>query len=110
MSFFHARNAISRLEDLVQAQNEFTEQDAILLQNAGNELAEKAVVEPLKYLKVLQGLRDLNKVSNRTMENYKTVRKNLLSVLPKVENNPGKETRYVDDINALYLKELESYD
>ena len=110
LSFSHARNAISRLEELVRGQNEFTEQDATLLQNAGNELAEKAVVEPLKYLKVLQGLRDLNKVSNRTMKNYKTVRKNLLSVLPKVENNPGKENRYVDDINALYLKELESYD
>ncbi|MEC7262295.1 MAG: tryptophan-rich sensory protein, partial [Bacteroidota bacterium] len=109
MSFASSRKTVSRLEQLIQGSN-FTEMDRVLLQDAGNELAKKAVVEPLKYLKVLQGLRDLDKSANRTKEYYATVQKSLLSVLPKVENNPGKAEAYEDEINRLFINELSKND
>ncbi len=105
MSFASSRKTVSRLEQLIQGSN-FTEMDRVLLQDAGNELAKKAVVEPLKYLKVLQGLRDLDKSANRTKQHYATVQKSLLSVLPQVENNPGKVEAYEDEINRLFINEL----
>ncbi|RIV71374.1 tryptophan-rich sensory protein [Flagellimonas aequoris] len=105
MSFASSRKAIARLEQLIKG-TEFTESDRDLFQNAGNELAKKAVEEPVKYLKVLQGLRDLDKSTNRTKEHYATVQKSLLSVLPQVENNPGKGNQYEDEINRLFINEL----
>ncbi|NDV44722.1 tryptophan-rich sensory protein [Flagellimonas sediminis] len=105
MSFASSRKTVSRLEQLIQGSN-FTEMDRVLFQDAGNELAKKAVEEPLKYLKVLQGLRDLDKSVNRTRENYTQVQKGLLSVLPQVENNPGKMEQYDDEINRLFINEL----
>ena len=105
MSFASSRKTVSRLEQLIQG-SDFNEMDRVLFQDAGNELAKKAVVEPLKYLKVLQGLRDLDKSVNRTKEHYATVQKSLLSVLPQVENNPGKVEAYEDEINRLFINEL----
>lgn len=105
MSFASSRKTVSRLQQLIQGSN-FTEMDRVLFQNAGNELAKNAVEEPVKYLKVLQGLRDLDKSINRTKEKYGEVQKNLLSVIPQVENNPGKGNQYEDEINRLFINEL----
>ncbi len=110
MSFASTRAAISRLELLIQGEITFSDTDSALFVDAGNELAQKAISEPLKYLKVLQGLRDLEKAANRTEENYRMVQKNLLEVLPEVEDNPVKKTEYQDEINLLYLKELGVYE
>ena len=88
----------------------FKETDRALFQETGNELAKKAVVEPLKYLKVLQGLRDLERAGERTPEKFREIQKSLLSVIGEVEGNPGKKTGLQDEINRLYLKELGSYD
>ena len=105
MSFASSRKVIARLEQLIKG-TQFTEPDKDLYQNAGNELAKNAVEEPVKYLKVLQGLRDLDKSINRTKEKYGEVQKNLLSVIPQVENNPGKGNQYEDEINRLFINEL----
>lgn len=110
MSFAAARKMVARLEALIQGNSQFTESDNTLVLEAGNELAEKAISEPVKYLKVLQGLRDLEKSANRTTEMYAQVQKNILSVLPKVESNPGKGASSLDEINLLYLKELGDYE
>jgi hypothetical protein len=110
MSFASTREAIYRLELLIQGEKQFDDADSALFEDAGNELAQKAIAEPLKFVKVLQGLRDLQKASDRTKEAYIEVQRNLLSVLPKVEDNPVKRTTYQDEINQLYLKELEAYD
>ncbi|WP_127139931.1 tryptophan-rich sensory protein [Flagellimonas marinaquae] len=110
MSFASSREAIYRLELLIQGEKQFDDADSALFEDAGNELAQKAIAEPLKFVKVLQGLRDLQKASDRTKEAYIEVQRNLLSVLPKVEDNPVKRTTYQDEINQLYLKELEAYD
>lgn len=110
MSFASTREAIYRLELLIEGKKQFDDADSALFEDAGNELAQKAIAEPLKFVKVLQGLRDLQKASDRTKEAYMEVQRNLLSVLPKVEDNPIKRTTYQDEINQLYLKELEAYD
>ncbi len=110
MSFASTRQAISRLELLSLGKTTFKETDRALFQEAGNELAKKAVEEPLKYLKVLQGLRDLERVDARTSEKFREVQKSLLSVIDEVEGNPSKKADLQDEINRLYLKELGSYD
>ncbi|MBW8243578.1 tryptophan-rich sensory protein [Muricauda oceani] len=110
MPFASTREAIDRLESLIQNKKKFNSDDSELFLDAGNELAQRAISEPLKYLKVLQGLRDLEKASNRTREGYREVQKNLLSVLPNVEDNPMKQSQYQDEINLLYLKELGVYE
>lgn len=110
MSFASTRQAISRLELLRMGKTSFKETDRVLFQETGNELARKAVEEPLKYLKVLQGLRDLERVDARTPEKIREVQKSLLSVIDEVEGNPSKKTDLQDEINRLYLKELGSYD
>lgn len=110
LSFQSTRQAVARLEQLIQEQTGILEQDLVLFQEAGNELAAQAVDNPLKYVKVLQGLRDLSKVSHQNVEHYRLVRKNVLAVLPMVENNPGHAPQYQDEINRLYLKALEAND
>ena len=110
MPFTSTRETIARLEHLILGGKQFNDQDSALFIEAGNELAPKAISEPMKYLKVLQGLRDLEKIANRTKEKYKEVQKNLLQVLPDVEYNPRKKAEYRDEINLLYLKELGVYE
>ncbi|GLU45331.1 DUF4175 family protein [Allomuricauda sp. NBRC 101325] len=110
MSFAATRKMVARLEVLIDGTSQFMESDNALVLEAGNELAQKAIFEPVKYLKVLQGLRDLEKTSNRTTEMYVQVQKNILSVLPNVESNPGKGANSLDEINLLYLKELGNYE
>lgn len=109
-SFASTRQAISRLETLIQNKKTFDANDSALFVDAGNELAQKAISQPLKYIKVLQGLRDLEKAVNRSKENYMEVQKGLLSVLPPMEDIPMKKTRYDSEINLLYLKELGVYE
>ncbi len=110
MSFASTRKAVARLELLIQDKKQFNNEDSAHFLEAGNELAQKAISDPLTYLKVLQGLRDLEKVINRTKENYIEVQKNLLEVLPEAEENPMKKAEYQDEINLLYLKELGVYE
>ena len=44
------------------------------------------------------------------MGNYKFVQKGLLSALPKAAQIPGAQEGYTDEINLLFLKQLEVYD
>lgn len=110
ISFASTRRAISRLELLIQDKKQFNADDSALFADAGNELAQKAISEPLKYLNVLQGLRDLEKSQNRTKDNFEEVKKNLLAILPDVADNPTKRAGYPDEINLLYVKELGAYE
>ena len=110
MPFASTRRAISRLELLIQEKKQFNADDSALFAEAGNELAQKAILEPLKYLDVLQGLRNLETSTNRTKENYEEVQKNLLAILPDVADNPTKKAVYQDEINLLYVKELGAYE
>ena len=102
--------AISRLEELIQKQVIFNELDKEIFAEAGNELALLAIENPGKYLGVLQGLKQIENNTGRTISNYKTVQKGLLSALPKTKQIPGARNTYTDEINSLFLKHLETYD
>ncbi|MDF0709165.1 tryptophan-rich sensory protein [Flagellimonas okinawensis] len=109
-SFASARKVVSRLEILIDGNSSFSNADQNLIRDAGNELAQRAVLEPLKYLKVLQGLRDLEKSVNRTTEKFTAVRKDLLSVLPSIKSNPMKNAGQKNEMDLLFLKELGVYE
>ena len=103
-------NAVARLEQLIQQESTFNEADNALFTAAGNELGQLAIVNPSKYLQVLQGLKRIENNTGRTMNNYKFVQKGLLSALPKTPQIPGAKKEYIDEINSLFLKQLEVYD
>ncbi|MFV1450933.1 tryptophan-rich sensory protein [Maribacter sp. HS] len=103
-------NAVSRLEQLVHGEQEFKEDDTILFTAAGNKLAQLAIENPSKYLQVLQGLKSIENNTGRTIENYRFVQKGLLLALPSTPQVPGSEKVYTDEINSLFLKQLEVYD
>tara|TARA_R110002074_G_scaffold167299_3_gene328360 strand:+ start:37507 stop:39720 length:2214 start_codon:yes stop_codon:yes gene_type:complete len=102
--------AISRLEVLIQQQDAFKDNDKVVFTSAGNELAQLAIDNPGKYLVVLQGLKNIENNTGRTLDNYKNVQKGLWSALPKVKEVPGARNGYTDEINSLFLKQLETYD
>ena len=102
--------AISRLEVLIQKQDVFKENDKIIFTAAGNELGRLAIEIPGKYLRILQGLKNIENNTERTIDNYKIVQKGLWSALPKAKEIPGARKVYTDEINSLFLKQLETYD
>lgn len=107
--FAAGRKAVARLELLAQGAK-FTPGDGELFHRAGNELAEKAVDRPLEYLKVLQGLRDLDREVNRTQGNYREIQRLLQAAISQPVDNPGKRSDLMDPIDLLYLKELSKYE
>lgn len=108
--FKSIETAVSRLEVLIQQQDAFKEHDKVIFSAAGNELARLAIDNPGKYLRVLQGLKNIENNTGRTLGNYKIVQKGLLSALPKAKEVPGARKGYTDEINSLFLKQLETYD
>ncbi|WP_235843274.1 tryptophan-rich sensory protein [Maribacter hydrothermalis] len=101
---------VSRLEQLVQKESDYNETDNTLFTAAGNELAQLAIKNPGKYLQVLQGLKRIENNTGRTIENYRFVQKGLFLALPQTPQKPGAERAYMDEINSLFLKQLEVYD
>ena len=108
--FAAIKNAVVRLEGLIHQNTRFTEGDERVFYNAGTELATLAIENPGKYLQVLQGLKRIQNNTGRTQEIYRTVQRGLLSVLPQTEQTPGLRNDNTDEINALFLKQLETYD
>ena len=102
--------AVSRLEQLVQKESDFNENDTAFFTAAGNELAQLAIDNPSKHLQVLQGLKRIENNTGRILENYRFVQKGLLLALPKTPQKPGAEKKFKDEINSLFLKQLEVYD
>lgn len=102
--------AVRRLEQLVQKEGVYNENDTALFTAAGNELAQLAIDNPGKHLQVLQGLKSIENNTGRTLENYRFVQKGLLLALPDSPQKPGAKKMYVDKINSLFLKQLEVYD
>ena len=102
--------AVARLEQFIEKESTFNEADNALFTAAGNELGQLAIANPSKYLQVLQGLKRIENNTKRTMANYKFVQKGLLAALPKTPQVPGTKKEYTDEINLLFLKQLEVYD
>jgi len=108
--YSNMRKAVERIEQLLEARLSGTSEDKALFERAGNELAIKAIEEPGKYLNALQGLKWLTEDVERSKERLLEVQRGLLSALPKPEPNPTKEDLFDSEINALLLKELETYE
>ncbi|PKD18307.1 hypothetical protein APR41_03915 [Salegentibacter salinarum] len=105
--YLFMRNSILRLEELKDSNSEISETDRELFEKAGNELAEKAIAEPGKYLNTLQQLKQLAEVQQTEQDLISEVQKGLMQALPKVSPEPGKRNGFSDKLNDLLLKELE---
>jgi hypothetical protein len=95
---------------LIEQQDAFNEIDTVVFTAAGNELAQLAIGNPGKYLGVLQGLKNIENNTGRTLGNYKNVQQGLWSALPKAKEIPGARNGFTDEINSLFLKQLETHD
>ncbi|TLP71887.1 tryptophan-rich sensory protein [Maribacter sp. ACAM166] len=103
-------DAVARLETLISGNSIFKEKDKVLFTAAGIELARLAIENPGEYLQLLQGLKGIENNTQRTISNYKFVQKGVLSALPQTKQLPGSKMGYADEINSLFLKQLETYD
>tara|TARA_R110000868_G_scaffold774_2_gene5628 strand:+ start:201 stop:2420 length:2220 start_codon:yes stop_codon:yes gene_type:complete len=109
-TFPFIRKAIIRLENFINKNVVYSTADQELFNAAGNELAAKAITEPGKYLATLQKLKWLTENAEYTIEQYRALQKSLLAVLPKADKSPGLRVDFQEDINTLFLKELNAYE
>lgn len=104
------RTAIYRIEQIINRKDSISEKDQRLLENSGNELAQKAIENPGQFLQTLQQLKQLSENSETTIEILRTVQKGLMLAIPSSEFYPSKSNRFSDQLNQLLLKELEIND
>jgi len=105
--FLFMRKSVLRLEKLKISNSKITETDRELFEKAGNELSEKAITEPGRYLKVLQDLKRLSEEQQISEKIIIETQKGLLQALPKANAEPQKRTGFSGKLNDLLLKELE---
>ncbi|PTM07372.1 MAG: hypothetical protein DA407_10540 [Bacteroidetes bacterium] len=110
LEFPFIRNAIYRIEQIVNNNAEITERDQQLFESTGNELAQKAIESPGKFLSTLQGLKQLSENKNTAINELRKIQKGLMEAIPSSEFYPTKSNGFVDKINQLLLKELEIHD
>ncbi len=104
------REAIKIIEKLKNGDLSISHEDRSVFKMAGNELAVKAIEEPGKYLGTLQGLKWLTEDMGPTKELLAKVQSGLFSVIPESDPDPDKEALFTNDLDNLFLKELETYD
>ncbi|MFN4763016.1 tryptophan-rich sensory protein [Gillisia sp. Q332] len=109
-SYPFIRKAVIRLEQLIADELPVNSEDRKLFEQAGNELAEKAIEEPGKYLQTLQNLKWLSEKDQNEPKMFVKVQRGLLLAIPTTEPTPGKRRAFSGDINELLLKELELND
>ncbi len=109
-SYPFIRKAVLRLEQLIADGCTVNSGDRKLFEQAGNELAEKAIDEPGKYLQTLQNLKWLSQERQNKPEMFLNVQRGLLLAIPEPEPTPGKRKNFSGEINDLFLKELELND
>ncbi len=102
--------AIRRLEGLITQNKKFVEADKIIFQNAGNELAVKAIENPGKYLETLQQLKILSEEGNASKERLTNIQNELYSALPITTIGVMKKDRFSSELNELLLQELDVHD
>ncbi|MDX1719010.1 MAG: tryptophan-rich sensory protein [Salegentibacter mishustinae] len=108
--FLFMRKSVLRLEELKTSNSKNIETDRELFEKAGNELSEKAIIEPGRYLKVLQDLKRLSEEQQIGKKIIIETQKGLLQALPKANAEPQKRTGFSGKLNDLLLKELELND
>ena len=103
------KSAVERLEQLTQG-SPSTEVDKNLFSEAGNELAELAILEPGKYLKTLQQLKWMSDSNEFATGQLHEVLSGLKAAIPKPKSKPKNQSGYHSELNTLLLKELEIND
>lgn len=105
--YLFIKQTIMKLEKLKTSNLKPTETDRALFEKAGNELAEKAIAEPGRYLKTLQELKRLAEEQQIEQDLMVEVQKGLLKALPEAQPEPQQQNGYRGKLNELVLKELE---
>ena len=103
----YLRQAIQRLEQLISETSGITQNDRKLFELAGNELAQKAIDTPGKYLQTLQRLKWLTEERSVPGEELLKVQRGLFNAVSKPVTIPGKGRSFPGAMNKLVLKELE---
>ena len=104
------RASVARLEVLIPEPSLRSENDRILFETAGNELAILAIVEPGKYLKTLESLKKLGQGFEMSQAAMISVQKGLISALPEAVISPEKREGASGALNTLFINELETND
>ena len=87
-----------------------SENDTILFEAAGNEIAELAIAQPGNYLSTLQELKRLAQGFQMSKQEMMLVQQGMISALPTMTVTPEKRSGEQGALNTLFLKELETYD
>lgn len=106
----YMREAIHQLEELITQKLPVSAENKRIFELAGNELAEKAIEAPGKYLQTLQELKWITEARDIPKELLQKVQRGLLDAVSQPAATPGKGKKYRGVINKLFLKELEKND
>ncbi len=108
--FPNMRDAVVRLEQLIREGTKPTKADRSIFEQAGNELARKAIEEPGAYLETLQHLKWLTEEMEIPPGRFSAVQRGLLSAIPKASPGPDRDSRFLDTADKMLLEELEKHD
>ncbi|NNK27654.1 MAG: tryptophan-rich sensory protein, partial [Flavobacteriaceae bacterium] len=100
------KKALLRIEEILSEGKSISQENKMIFEEAGNELALEAINSPGKYLKALQFLKRLSEGKQLSDESLKEVQKGLFLAIPDSDPNPYKEISTMDEIDRLLLKEL----
>ena len=108
--FQFIKKAISKLETLIANKNNPSLEDKVIFEKAASELSSKAVESPGKHLRTLQKLKDITEGLDYSKQTFLEVQNGLILAIPKPEANPTKTGFYLNDIDQLLLKKLDTND
>ncbi len=104
------RSSIARLEALIRKPASRSENDKLLFEAAGNEMAELAIAQPGNYLSTLQALKKLGQGYQMSQGEMIGIQKGLVLALPPAAASPEKKRTVLGALNELFIQELETYD
>lgn len=100
------KKAINRLEELRVHNAILTDNDKVLFEEAGRELAQKAIENPGKYLNTLQGLKTITIENDLEKSLLTEVQAGLYKALTKSNPELGRSERFLNEIDMLLIKQL----
>lgn len=106
LKFPFIRKSILRLEQLKAGSGVLLEEDRLLFEQAGNELATLAIESPGKHLKALQQLKRLSEGKDAVKSIYAEVQQSLILAIPKPKDSPNTTQQFKDELTQLLIKEM----
>ncbi len=108
--FRFTQQSIARLVVLINTGQPIKEDDRLLFEDTGNEIAAFAIESPVKYLETLQNLKQLTTIDDHSKPLLLQTLQGLLNAVPRQNANPIKEINFIDPLGQLLLKELTNED